>query len=105
MSNMLVIHDPSKLEPVFSAYEVTHASLTIIDPPVWLTCLFNRCQQAEHDVQTLATAINETTAIVVNLKDLQYHDSFMDGAIQRFQSLSLSIGNLSGFPESRFREL
>jgi hypothetical protein len=29
----------------------------------------------------------------------------MDGAIQLFQSLSLSIGNLSGFPEPSFREL
>jgi hypothetical protein len=66
----------------------------------------NRCQQSEQDVQTLATAITEANAIFVNLKDLQYHyDSFMDGAIQLFQSMSLSIGNLSGFPESRFREL
>jgi hypothetical protein len=67
--------------------------------------LFNRCQQAEQYVQTLATAINDTNAIIVNLNDQYHYDSFMDRAIQLFQSLSLSIGNLSGFPESHFREL
>jgi hypothetical protein len=106
MSNMLVIHEPSKWEPVFFGHEVTHASLTIIHPPVWPRRLFNHCQRAGHDVQTLASAFNDANAIVINLNDLQYHyDCFMDGAIQLFQSLSLSIGKLSGFPESRFREL
>jgi hypothetical protein len=47
MSNRLVIREPSKWEPVFSGHEVTHTSLTFIDPPIWLTRLFNRCQQAE----------------------------------------------------------
>jgi hypothetical protein len=101
MSNTRVIHEPSKWEPVFFGHTVTRASLTIIDPPVWLTRLFNHCQQAKQDVQTLAPAINEANAIVVNLNDLQYHyDPFMHGAIQLFQSLSLSISNLSGFLES-----
>jgi hypothetical protein len=105
MSNTLIIHDPSKWELVFLGHKVTHASLTIVDPSVWLTHLFNRCQQAEQDGQTLATAINKANAIIVNLNDLQFHyDFFMDGVIQLFQSLSLSIGNLSGFSESHFRE-
>jgi hypothetical protein len=50
MSNTLVIHDPFKWELVFFGHEVTSASLTIIDPPIWLKRVFNYCLQAEQHV-------------------------------------------------------
>jgi hypothetical protein len=60
----------------------------------------------EQDIQTLATTINDANTIIVNLNNVHNHyDSFMDRAIQLFQSLSLNIGNLSSVAESLFREL
>jgi hypothetical protein len=82
MSNMLLIHEPSKWGPFSFGHEVTHASGTIIDPPVRLTGLIYPLSTREHDVQILATTINEANTIVVNFNALQYHyDSFIEEAI------------------------